>query len=112
VLLIGTGSKVEMLPPAVRAYLNGLGIQVDVMDTVSPGVLWLSTCMLMGVCTPSGTRARRTISSRRRAGASRRRCSRTPRTAGRNSKIVAARWDRSRGVPSLPLGLWSAVGHG
>jgi uncharacterized protein len=33
---VGTGKRVQMLPPVVRKYLNGLGIQVDVMDTVSP----------------------------------------------------------------------------
>jgi uncharacterized protein len=35
ILLFGTGNRVEMPPPAVRKYLNDLGIQVDVMDTVS-----------------------------------------------------------------------------
>jgi uncharacterized protein len=33
---VGTGKRVQMLPPVVRKYLNELGIQVDVMDTVSP----------------------------------------------------------------------------
>jgi len=34
ILLIGTGKSVNPLPGALRQYLNKLGIQVDVMDSV------------------------------------------------------------------------------
>ncbi|EIN10836.1 DUF498-domain-containing protein [Punctularia strigosozonata HHB-11173 SS5] len=33
ILLIGTGKTVAMPPPAIRQYLNEIGIQIDVMDT-------------------------------------------------------------------------------
>ncbi|PCH40989.1 hypothetical protein WOLCODRAFT_162717 [Wolfiporia cocos MD-104 SS10] len=33
ILLLGTGRKVSFFPPALRQHLNGLGMQVDVMDT-------------------------------------------------------------------------------
>ncbi|KAH6639167.1 hypothetical protein C7974DRAFT_306330 [Boeremia exigua] len=33
ILIIGTGSKVLPLAPAVRTYLNGLGIRLEVQDT-------------------------------------------------------------------------------
>ncbi|KAI0832742.1 DUF498-domain-containing protein [Trametes gibbosa] len=33
ILLIGTGERVEMLPPALRQYLTKAGVQVDVMNT-------------------------------------------------------------------------------
>jgi len=33
ILLLGTGKRVAMLPPALRQHLNRTGIQVDVMDT-------------------------------------------------------------------------------
>ncbi|KAH9855034.1 DUF498-domain-containing protein [Lenzites betulinus] len=33
ILLIGTGQRVEMLPPALRQYLIKAGVQVDVMNT-------------------------------------------------------------------------------
>ncbi|KZT05540.1 uncharacterized protein LAESUDRAFT_655553 [Laetiporus sulphureus 93-53] len=33
ILLFGTGKTVSFVPPVFRQYLNGLGIQVDVMDT-------------------------------------------------------------------------------
>lgn len=32
--MFGTGAKGLFAPPAVRSYLNGLGIQVDVLDSV------------------------------------------------------------------------------
>ncbi|BGP53244.1 hypothetical protein JCM8202v2_000803 [Rhodotorula sphaerocarpa] len=32
-ILFGTGPKGLFAPPAVRSYLNGLGIQVDVLDS-------------------------------------------------------------------------------
>ena len=35
ILLLGTGERVEMVPAALRQYLNKAGIQVDVMNTVS-----------------------------------------------------------------------------
>ena len=34
ILLIGTGKSVNPLPATLRQYLNKLGIQVDVMDSV------------------------------------------------------------------------------
>ena len=34
ILLIGTGKSVKPLPAVLRRYLNKLGIQVDVMDSV------------------------------------------------------------------------------
>lgn len=34
ILLLGTGKRISQAPPALRTYLNQLGIQVDVMDTV------------------------------------------------------------------------------
>lgn len=33
ILLLGTGKTIAQAPPFLRAYLNHLGIQVDVMDT-------------------------------------------------------------------------------
>ncbi|KAI0776144.1 DUF498-domain-containing protein [Trametes elegans] len=33
ILLLGTGERVEMLPPALRQYLSRVGVQVDVMST-------------------------------------------------------------------------------
>ena len=36
ILLLGTGERVEMIPSSLRQYLNNTGIQVDVMNTVSP----------------------------------------------------------------------------
>ncbi|TBU33024.1 hypothetical protein BD311DRAFT_785142 [Dichomitus squalens] len=33
ILLVGTGERVEMMPPALRQYLNKAGIQVDIMNT-------------------------------------------------------------------------------
>ncbi|KAF9461999.1 DUF498-domain-containing protein [Collybia nuda] len=33
ILLLGTGRRISQAPPALRTYLNQLGIQVDVMDT-------------------------------------------------------------------------------
>lgn len=41
ILLLGTGKRISQAPPALRAYLNQLGIQVDVMDTVcEPIIIW------------------------------------------------------------------------
>lgn len=41
ILLVGTGKKGLFPPPAFKKYLNGLGIQVDVLDSVSaPRSLW------------------------------------------------------------------------
>lgn len=34
ILLIGTGDRVDMMPPALRQYLIKAGVQVDVMNTV------------------------------------------------------------------------------
>lgn len=34
ILLIGTGKSMMPLPPFLKKYLNGLGIQVDVQDSV------------------------------------------------------------------------------
>jgi uncharacterized protein len=34
ILLLGTGKTTALLPSNLRSYLTGLGIQVDVMDTV------------------------------------------------------------------------------
>ena len=34
ILLLGTGQRVEMLPPALRQHLVKVGVQVDVMSTV------------------------------------------------------------------------------
>jgi NADH dehydrogenase [ubiquinone] 1 alpha subcomplex assembly factor 3 len=36
ILLVGTGKRGLFPPPAFKKYLNGLGIQVDVLDSVSP----------------------------------------------------------------------------
>ncbi|EIW76195.1 DUF498-domain-containing protein [Coniophora puteana RWD-64-598 SS2] len=33
ILIVGTGEKMSLFPPVLRKYLNGLGIQVDAMDT-------------------------------------------------------------------------------
>ncbi|GAA5860384.1 hypothetical protein JCM3774_000401 [Rhodotorula dairenensis] len=33
IVLFGTGAKGLFAPPSVRSYLNGLGIQVDVLDS-------------------------------------------------------------------------------
>ena len=35
ILLVGTGERVEMMPSAIRQYLNKAGVQIDVMNTVS-----------------------------------------------------------------------------
>ena len=35
ILLLGTGKQMLPPPPAINKYLNSLGIQVDVVDTVS-----------------------------------------------------------------------------
>ena len=34
ILILGTGKSVSQPPPSIRSYLNSLGIQLDVMDTV------------------------------------------------------------------------------
>ena len=34
ILLVGTGERTEMMPPALRQYLSKAGVQVDVMNTV------------------------------------------------------------------------------
>ncbi len=36
ILLVGTGERAEMMPPALRQYLSKAGVQIDVMNTVSP----------------------------------------------------------------------------
>lgn len=36
ILLLGTGSTVLPPPPELRSYISSLGIQLDVMDSVSP----------------------------------------------------------------------------
>jgi len=36
ILLLGTGKRIVQPPPFMRTYLNNRGIQLDVMDTVSP----------------------------------------------------------------------------
>ncbi|KAK4333498.1 Vacuolar transporter chaperone 1 [Rhodotorula toruloides] len=36
ILLIGTGSSTLLAPQRIKRYLNGLGIQVDVLDSVRP----------------------------------------------------------------------------
>lgn len=33
ILVFGTGARVEFVPPKVRSFITGLGIQLDVMDT-------------------------------------------------------------------------------
>ncbi|KIO12474.1 hypothetical protein M404DRAFT_56975, partial [Pisolithus tinctorius Marx 270] len=33
ILVFGTGARVEFVPPRIRSYITGLGIQLDVMDT-------------------------------------------------------------------------------
>jgi NADH dehydrogenase [ubiquinone] 1 alpha subcomplex assembly factor 3 len=33
ILLLGTGKSIALPPPFFRTYLNGLGIQLDTMDT-------------------------------------------------------------------------------
>ncbi|KAI6024478.1 DUF498-domain-containing protein [Pisolithus marmoratus] len=33
ILVFGTGVRVEYVPPRIRSYVTGLGIQLDVMDT-------------------------------------------------------------------------------
>ncbi|KAI0774578.1 NADH dehydrogenase 1 alpha subcomplex assembly factor 3 [Fomes fomentarius] len=33
ILLVGTGERVEMMPPALRQYLSKAGLQIDVMNT-------------------------------------------------------------------------------
>lgn len=35
ILLVGTGQRGLFPPPSFKKYLNGLGIQVDVLDSVS-----------------------------------------------------------------------------
>ena len=40
ILLIGTGKSVNPLPAVLRRYLNKLGIQVDVMDSVRTRLFW------------------------------------------------------------------------
>lgn len=35
ILLLGTGSTVLPPPPELRSYISSLGIQLDVMDSVS-----------------------------------------------------------------------------
>jgi uncharacterized protein len=41
ILLLGTGTEMAHPPPSVRAFLAGLGIQVDVMSTVCISLLVL-----------------------------------------------------------------------
>ena len=67
ILLIGTGERVEMMPPALRQYLNKAGIQVDIMNTVSRVLLEISTSSSM---IHSAMRVRHTTSSLRKGGAS------------------------------------------
>ena len=67
ILLIGTGERVEMMPPALRQYLNKAGIQVDIMNTVSRVLfrLWILSSMVH-----SAMRVRHIISSLRKDDAS------------------------------------------
>jgi NADH dehydrogenase [ubiquinone] 1 alpha subcomplex assembly factor 3 len=39
ILLLGTGLKVVMPPPSLKQHLSELGIQLDIMDTVSPSLI-------------------------------------------------------------------------
>lgn len=62
ILILGTGKNVSHPPPSIRMYLNSIGIQLDVMDTVRPFAILeskLLTCR-------SGTHVRHTISWRRK----------------------------------------------
>lgn len=34
ILILGTGKTVSLPPPSIKSYLNSLGIQLDIMDTV------------------------------------------------------------------------------
>jgi len=36
ILVFGTGARMEFVPPRIRSYTRELGIQLEVMDTVSP----------------------------------------------------------------------------
>ena len=36
ILVFGTGARMEFVPPRIRSYTKELGIQLEVMDTVSP----------------------------------------------------------------------------
>ena len=36
ILMLGTGDQAVLPPPLVKEYLNGLGIQLDVMNSVRP----------------------------------------------------------------------------
>lgn len=36
ILLVGTGTATQFAPPQFKKYLNSLGIQVDVLDSVRP----------------------------------------------------------------------------
>ena len=67
ILLIGTGERVEMMPPALRQYLNKAGIQVDIMNTVSRVLfkIWISSSIIH-----SAMRVRHITSSPRKGGAS------------------------------------------
>ena len=39
ILLLGTGDRVEKMPSALRQYLNKVGVQVDIMNTVSSAMM-------------------------------------------------------------------------
>jgi uncharacterized protein len=34
IIVVGTGSKMQQLPPLLRGHLNSLGIQVEVLSSV------------------------------------------------------------------------------
>ena len=67
ILLIGTGERVEMMPPALRQYLNKAGIQVDIMNTVSRVLVKIS---ISSSIIHSAMHVRHTTSSLRKGGAS------------------------------------------
>jgi NADH dehydrogenase [ubiquinone] 1 alpha subcomplex assembly factor 3 len=66
ILLIGTGKSVNPLPAALRRYLNKLGIQVDIMDSVKDHIHISTTSSLTLEQLHSGTLARHTICCQKR----------------------------------------------
>lgn len=65
ILLLGTGKTLSQPPPFIREYLNQLGIQLEVMDSVCDTLLELGT-LLNGLRICSETPALHTICSRKK----------------------------------------------
>ena len=90
ILLLGMGKSVALPPPALRKYLNEIGIQVDILDTVrKPSLAHLAyqASLLIFI---RETRARRTTFSQKRVAALPLHCCLSRRTPGNSDRCSRA----------------------